>query len=68
MSNFEPAERTRYLLLGLAFLLVAALFVGLSVAIYRKAFSPAVMVTLRIDRTGTQLNQGADIKVRGVRV
>jgi virulence factor Mce-like protein len=68
MSNFPPGERNRYLLLGIAFVLVAGLFVGLSIAIYQKSFSPAVLVTLRVDRTGSQLNRGADIKVRGVRV
>jgi phospholipid/cholesterol/gamma-HCH transport system substrate-binding protein len=40
--------------------------VALSVLAYRKAFTPATWVTLRADRTGMQLNQGAEVKLRGV--
>jgi phospholipid/cholesterol/gamma-HCH transport system substrate-binding protein len=53
-------------LLGIGFILVALMGVATSVLIYRKAFTPAVMVTLQADHTGLQLNLGADVKFRGV--
>jgi virulence factor Mce-like protein len=68
MIGYTRSQRGRYQLLGVAFLVVAVLFVVVTVGIYRKAFTPAVLVTLRVDHTGTQLNNGADVKVRGVRV
>ncbi|WP_051400252.1 MCE family protein [Haloechinothrix halophila] len=52
--------------LGVVFLVVLGLLGWLSVAIYDKAFSDAVPVTLRADRVGTQLAEGADVKARGV--
>ncbi|TKG71980.1 MCE family protein [Prauserella endophytica] len=51
---------------GVVFLLVMALFVTLSVKIYNKDFSPAVMVTLQTDRVGNQLRETSDVKARGV--
>ncbi|MCW2537512.1 MAG: ABC-type transport system, mce-related protein [Modestobacter sp.] len=53
---------------GLAFLVVLALLLGLSVATYRKAFSGAVTVLLETDSIGNQLQQASDVKVRGVLV
>jgi phospholipid/cholesterol/gamma-HCH transport system substrate-binding protein len=53
-------------LLGLAFVVVLLAGVGLSVLAYRKAFTPVVGVLLRADHTGLQLNEGADVKLRGV--
>ncbi len=53
-------------LLGLAFVVVLAAAMSLSVLAYDKAFTPVVLVTLRTDHTGLQLNQGADVKLRGV--
>jgi phospholipid/cholesterol/gamma-HCH transport system substrate-binding protein len=53
-------------LLGLAFVVVLAAAVGLAVLAYRKAFTPAVWVTLHADHTGMQLSEGADVKLRGV--
>jgi phospholipid/cholesterol/gamma-HCH transport system substrate-binding protein len=58
--------RIRYHLLGLVFLLVIALFLVLTIAGYRKAFTPVVMVGLRTDHVGNQLREGADVKVRGM--
>lgn len=55
-------------LAGIAFLVVMALLVTLSVMIYRQSFSDAVRVTLYTDRTGNQLNRNADVKARGVLV
>lgn len=66
--GYDRSQRARYQLLGLAFVLVAVLFVVLTVGVYRKAFTPYVSVSLQTDRTGSQLYRGADVKVRGVRV
>jgi virulence factor Mce-like protein len=53
-------------LMGVAFLVVVALLLGLTVAIYNKAFTKIVPVTLQASSTGNQLNLGADVKVRGL--
>jgi phospholipid/cholesterol/gamma-HCH transport system substrate-binding protein len=67
-----PLRRGRALarqrLLGIAFLMVITVLVGLAVALYQKAFTPVVHVTLEADRIGNQLSRGADVKVRGVLV
>jgi phospholipid/cholesterol/gamma-HCH transport system substrate-binding protein len=68
MIWYPRSTRLRYQLLGLVFVLVAVLFVVLTVGIYRKVFTPVVAVTLQTDRVGTQLRAGADVKLRGVRV
>ncbi|MCU1623285.1 MAG: mammalian cell entry protein [Frankiales bacterium] len=51
---------------GVAFLLVLALLVWLSVALYNKDFTDTVNVSLKTDRVGNQLTVHADVKVRGV--
>jgi virulence factor Mce-like protein len=51
---------------GVVFLLVLALLVGLSVAVYDKAFVDVVHVTLETDRVGNQLAPPADVKLRGI--
>jgi virulence factor Mce-like protein len=66
MIRYSRESRFRYMLLGIVYLLVAALVVGTTVAIYRKAFTPVVSVRLETDRIGSQLRPGADVKVRGV--
>jgi phospholipid/cholesterol/gamma-HCH transport system substrate-binding protein len=53
-------------ILGLVFVVALAAAVSMSVLSYRKAFTPAVFVTLHTDHTGLQLNSGADVKLRGV--
>jgi phospholipid/cholesterol/gamma-HCH transport system substrate-binding protein len=53
-------------LLGFGFVLLLAGAVLLSVLAYRKAFTPVTWVTLQTDHTGLQLNDGADVKLRGV--
>ncbi len=55
-------------LLGLVFLSVLAGLVLLTVAMYQKAFQPVVTVTVRADRIGNQLSEGADVKARGLLV
>jgi phospholipid/cholesterol/gamma-HCH transport system substrate-binding protein len=51
---------------GLVFLLVLALLVWLSVALYDKKFTPMALVTLRADTVGNELHEHAEVKVRGV--
>lgn len=60
------SERRRYQVYGLIFLVIAGMFVVLSVAFYRKTFTPVVPVTLETDHVGNQLRAGADVKLRGV--
>jgi virulence factor Mce-like protein len=51
---------------GIVFLCVLALLVALSVAVFQKRFTPAVMVQLRTDHVGNQLQEASDVKVRGL--
>ena len=53
-------------LTGVAFLGVLAGLVGLTVALYTKAFTPVVMVDLEADKVGNQLSAPADVKLRGL--
>ena len=62
------SERIKYQVYGLVLLAFVAGFVGVTVAAYRKAFTPVDWVTLDVDHTGSQLSPGADVKVRGVLV
>src|SRR5215471_10901161 len=61
-------EKLRRRLIGVVFLLVFALLVWLSVALYNKQFTPATMVTLYTSSVGNEMHPGADVKVRGVQV
>jgi phospholipid/cholesterol/gamma-HCH transport system substrate-binding protein len=51
---------------GVVFLVVLALLVALTVAIYNKVFVEVVHVTLQTDRVGNQLAPPADVKLRGM--
>jgi virulence factor Mce-like protein len=51
---------------GVAFLLTLVLLVGLSIASFQKRFTPVVMVTLKSERIGNQLQNASDVKVRGL--
>jgi virulence factor Mce-like protein len=51
---------------GVVFLLVIALLVGLTVAVYNKVFVDVVNVTLQTDHVGNQLAPPADVKLRGM--
>jgi len=53
-------------LFGLVYLVIMALVVTLTVAVYRKDFTPVTMVTLRTDHVGNQLHPDAEVKLRGV--
>ncbi|WP_019811854.1 MCE family protein [Saccharomonospora halophila] len=61
-------RRLRHQALGLVFLVMVALFLSTTIAVYNKAFSDAVPVRLTMDRLGTQMRTGADVKIHGVRV
>ncbi|ANW17274.1 MCE family protein [Streptomyces clavuligerus] len=60
------AKRLRLRLAGVVFLLVPALLVGVSVAVYEKEFSDDVTVTLLTGSTGNEMHRGAEVKMRGV--
>ncbi|HEY3747944.1 MAG TPA: MCE family protein [Pseudonocardiaceae bacterium] len=51
---------------GVVFLVVLALLVWLSVAIYDKQFTPVVSVALETDSAGNEMHPHAEVKVRGV--
>jgi phospholipid/cholesterol/gamma-HCH transport system substrate-binding protein len=66
MSRSEAKARRR--LGGVAFLLVLALLVWLSVALYQKKFTTVAMVTLYTSSAGNEMHPGAQVMVRGVQV
>jgi virulence factor Mce-like protein len=69
MSAARPngtAALVRLRLSGVAFLVVIAMLVGLTVLLYQKAFTPVAKVTLQADRIGNQLSAPADVKLRGL--
>lgn len=51
---------------GVAFLLVVASLIGLSIASFQKVFTDVVMVSLETDRIGSQLQESSDVKIRGL--
>lgn len=55
-------------LLGIGFIVIIAALIGLSIAMYNKAFTPVVNVKLRTDKVGNQLAVLGDVKVRGILV
>jgi len=64
----SPAEHRRLLLAGVAFLTTIALLIGLSIAVYQKAFADVTMVTVKADRAGLQLAKFGDVRVNGALV
>lgn len=57
---------TKRVLQGLAFVTVIALLIGLAVGQYAGLFSSGVPVTVNVARVGTQMQERADVKVRGL--
>jgi phospholipid/cholesterol/gamma-HCH transport system substrate-binding protein len=53
---------------GVAFLLIPALLVWLSVAVYNKEFTQVATVTLETDAAGNEMRPHADVKLLGVTV
>jgi phospholipid/cholesterol/gamma-HCH transport system substrate-binding protein len=68
MSPSASWFKTRRRLSGVAFLLVMALLVWLSIALYQKKFSTVAMVTLYTSSAGNEMHPGAEVMVRGVQV
>ncbi|MGW4227691.1 MCE family protein [Streptomyces sp. NPDC004980] len=62
----STAQTVRRRLAGVAFVLVPALLVWLSVAVYEKEFSDDVTVTVRTGSVGNEMHDNADVKLRGV--
>ena len=51
---------------GVAFLAIVGALVALTVALYNKAFTPVVMVTLQASSAGNQLSAPSDVKLNGL--
>ena len=60
------AALVRLRLSGVAFIVVLAMLVALTVLLYQKAFTPVAKVTLKADHIGNQLSAPADVKLRGL--
>jgi phospholipid/cholesterol/gamma-HCH transport system substrate-binding protein len=60
--------KARRRFVGLIFLLVFALLLWLSLALYNKQFTPVSVVTLYTDSIGNEMHLGAEVMVRGVQV
>ncbi|HEX4190024.1 MAG TPA: MCE family protein [Marmoricola sp.] len=58
--------RTGLMLLGLLAIALMASGLGLTVAVFTHAFANPAVVTLEVDRAGSQLSNGADVKVDGI--
>jgi len=65
---WRSTEKLRVRTLGVLFFVVMAVFLGTTIAIYNKAFTPVVKVDLITDTVGNALTRDADVKVRGVTV
>ena len=52
--------------LGVVYLALIVGLVLLSIAIYQKKFTPVVLVNLKTDHTGNALQDGSDVKERGI--
>ncbi len=52
--------------LGVLYLVLIVALVWLSIAIYQKKFTPVVLVSLKTDHTGNSLQDGSDVKERGI--
>jgi virulence factor Mce-like protein len=66
VSGMARGAVVRRRLQGLAFLVVLALLLGLTVALYNKTFVDVARVTLETDTAGNQLQEASDVKVRGM--
>ncbi len=56
----------RDLIVGCAYLVLIAALIALSIMVYRKDFTSTMDVSLTAPDAGTQLQDGADVEVRGV--
>jgi phospholipid/cholesterol/gamma-HCH transport system substrate-binding protein len=67
MSRVAPS-RAKDALIGVVYLAVIAALITLSIMVYNKDFQSFTTVTVRADMVGTALQDGSDVKVRGVLV
>jgi phospholipid/cholesterol/gamma-HCH transport system substrate-binding protein len=58
--------KVRRRLLGLLYIVTVIALIGLSIAMYNKAFTDTVTVTLKTDHTGNSLLISSDVKERGI--
>src|SRR5512139_3796329 len=63
---FRAAVTIEHRVLGVAFLVLLMLAVWFTYAVFTKSFSEYDEVTLRASKTGLQLPDRADVKLRGV--
>jgi phospholipid/cholesterol/gamma-HCH transport system substrate-binding protein len=68
IAHDTKAEHRRLMYAGIAFMVVVALLVAFSIAIYQKVFTPVTMVTVKADRAGLQLPKFGDVRIHGVLV
>ena len=68
MTTSPQWVKLRRRLVGLVFLLVFALLIWLSLALYHKQFAPVSTVTLYTGSVGNEMHLGAEVMVRGVQV
>lgn len=60
------SQRVRYRVLGISMVIVIALLLARTVALFNKAFTPVLEVTVKSERAGLQLLPHSDVKVRGL--
>jgi len=68
ITHDTKGEHARLFGAGVAFITVLALLVGLSIAIYTKAFTNPTMVTIKADDAGLQLAKFGDVRRHGALV
>jgi phospholipid/cholesterol/gamma-HCH transport system substrate-binding protein len=68
ITHDTRAEHTRLFVAGVAFITVMAVLVGLSIAVYDKAFSHPTMVTIKAQSAGLQLAKFGDVRRHGALV
>src|SRR6478752_802042 len=68
ITHDTRAEHARLFAAGVAFMTAMALLVGLSIAIYDKAFSHPTMVTIKATNAGLQLARFGDVRRHGALV
>ncbi|WP_371631165.1 MCE family protein [Streptomyces sp. NBC_00341] len=64
--NTRTTRNTRRRLAGVALLLVPAVLVWVSIAVYNKDFTDDATVTVRTGSVGNEMHDNADVKLRGV--
>ena len=60
IAHDTKAEHRRLLYAGVAFMLVLAILIAFSIAIYQKVFTPVTTVTVKAERAGLQLPKFGD--------